>query len=226
VIVGRAEILPQAVDTMTAAQLARRRRLTDAVIEMIDQVGPEQLQMRDVAQRSGVALGTAYRYFSSKDHLLAAAWAEWQRSLTDRVRAEVGLVAARDQAGAPAGRDAGRDAEWAAGGACRRVLSFLDRELRAFQRHPNFARLVSYVDASPDPFASAELSGLSGDNSATLAALMDGVPPEIVQPATIAINATLGAGLTAWTVGRITFADLGRQVEAVTRLVLGPHDHG
>ena len=80
---AKEETLPQPVSTMTAAQLARRRRLTDAVIEMIDQMPPDQLQMRDVAERSGVALGTAYRYFSSKDHLLAAAWADWQRRLKE-----------------------------------------------------------------------------------------------------------------------------------------------
>src|SRR6185369_13213894 len=114
---------------MTPAQLARRRRLTDAVIQMIDQVPPDQLQMRDVAERSGVALGTAYRYFSSKDHLLAVA---------------------RDQArdGAPTS------------GPCTRVLGFLHRELRAFQRHPNFARLFAQVEVATDPFASEELAGL------------------------------------------------------------------
>ena len=203
------EILPQPVSTMTAAQLERRRRLTDTVIEMIDQVGPEQLQMRDVAERSGVALGTAYRYFSSKDHLLAAAWADWQRRLTDRVRAEVG-------------RDRARKAD--TGGPCTRVLAFLHRELRAFQRHPNFARLVAYVEASSDPFASEELAGLSEDNGAVMAALMDGVPEHVARPAIIAIQSTLGVGLTAWTAGRLTFADLVRRLEDVTRLVLGPYD--
>ena len=37
--------------------------------------------MKDVAERSGVALGTIYRYFSSKDHVAAAALLEWARSL-------------------------------------------------------------------------------------------------------------------------------------------------
>ncbi|MCK9898356.1 TetR family transcriptional regulator [Frankia sp. AgB32] len=203
---------------MTAAQLARRHRLTSTVIEMIDQGGPERLQMRDVAERSGVALGTTYRYFSSRDHLLAAAWVEWQRRLTDRVRVETG------HADPGAGDGGGREGDGDRAGACRRVLGFLDRELRAFQGHPNFARLVAYVEASPDPFACAELAARAGDNADMLAALMGGVPAEVVPTATIAINATLGAGLTSWTVGRITFADLRDQVEAVTRLVLGPYD--
>ncbi|WP_054569885.1 MULTISPECIES: TetR family transcriptional regulator [unclassified Frankia] len=207
---AKEETLPQPVSTMTPAQLERRRRLTDTVIEMIDQMGPEQLQMRDVAERSGVALGTAYRYFSSKDHLLAAAWADWQRRLTDRVRAEVSRDASRNRS--------------APGGACTRVLSFLSRETRAFQRHPNFARLVAYVEVSGDPFASEELAGLRSDNYATLMALMEGVPADVVRPAMTAINATLGSGLTAWICGRLTFADFSRQLEEVVRLILGPYD--
>jgi TetR/AcrR family transcriptional regulator, cholesterol catabolism regulator len=180
------------------------------VIEMVDQVGPEHLQMRDVAERSGVALGTAYRYFSSKDHLLAAAWAEWHRRLTDRVRADVGRENARQPAGG--------------GGAASRVVAFIHRELRAFQRHPNFARLVAMVEASPDPFASEELAALGADNTATIAALLDGVPPHVMRPAMTAINATLAIGLANWTTGRLTIADVFRQTEEVTRLVLGPYD--
>jgi AcrR family transcriptional regulator len=213
--VAKEETLPQPVSTMSAAQLARRHRLTDAVIEMIDQVPPDQLQMRDVAERSGVALGTAYRYFSSKDHLLAAAWADWNRRLTDRVRGEV----SRDQARGVGAADDPPD-----GGACTRVLGFLHRELRAFQRHPNFARLVTHVEVASDPFASEELAGLADDNRTVMVALMSDVPPEVARPAMTAINATLASGLVSWTAGRLTFPDLVRQIEDVTRLVLGRYD--
>jgi AcrR family transcriptional regulator len=38
--------------------------------------------MRDVAACANVALGTIYRYFVGKDHLLAAALVEWARDLS------------------------------------------------------------------------------------------------------------------------------------------------
>jgi TetR/AcrR family transcriptional regulator, cholesterol catabolism regulator len=53
---------------MTSRQLIRRARIIEAVIDLIADVGADAVQMRDVAQRSGVALATVYRYFSSKDH--------------------------------------------------------------------------------------------------------------------------------------------------------------
>ncbi len=190
---------------MGQSQLARRARLTDAVIEMVGEYGPERLQMRDVAERSGVALATAYRYFSSKDHLLAAAWADWQRRLTDRVRSET--------ASGPKRGDAGETV-------ADRVVAYVHRELRAFQRQPNFARLVVYVQASTEPFASEELAALGTDNMTVLRSLMDGVPEEVARPAGKAINAVFGTGLASWITGRIALSEVFTSVEEVTRLVL------
>ena len=39
--------------------------------------GYDAAQMRAVALRAEVALGTIYRYFASKDHLLAATMVDW-----------------------------------------------------------------------------------------------------------------------------------------------------
>ena len=76
--VERSESVVSMAD-MTSRQLIRRAKVIEAVIDLIAEVGAEALQMRDVAQRSGVALATVYRYFSSKDHLLAAALEDWQK---------------------------------------------------------------------------------------------------------------------------------------------------
>lgn len=62
---------------LSANQADRRRRVIAAAVELASEGGYELVQMRDVAARAGVALGTIYRYFESKDQLLAAALAEW-----------------------------------------------------------------------------------------------------------------------------------------------------
>jgi AcrR family transcriptional regulator len=54
-------------------QAARRRRVVDATLRLADKGGFEAVQMRDVATEAGVALGTVYRYFSSKERLLLEA---------------------------------------------------------------------------------------------------------------------------------------------------------
>ena len=56
---------------------ARRTRVIEAAMRMAHEGGYEAVQMRAVADRSGVALGTIYRYFSGKDELLIAGLHGW-----------------------------------------------------------------------------------------------------------------------------------------------------
>src|SRR5919112_3269787 len=60
-------------DLGSAAQRDRRRRILDATITLASQGGFDAVQMRAVAEQADVALGTLYRYFPSKIHLLVSA---------------------------------------------------------------------------------------------------------------------------------------------------------
>ena len=62
-------------DLGSAAQRERRTRILDAAIALASTGGFEQVQMRAVAEQADVALGTLYRYFPSKIHLLVSALA-------------------------------------------------------------------------------------------------------------------------------------------------------
>ena len=46
-------------------------------VRLAEQGGFEAVRLRDVASHAGVALGTLYRYFGSKDHLMASALLAW-----------------------------------------------------------------------------------------------------------------------------------------------------
>src|SRR5215472_8637953 len=60
-------------DPGSAAQQMRRKRILDATLALASQGGYDAVQMRAVAERADVALGTLYRYFPSKIHLLVCA---------------------------------------------------------------------------------------------------------------------------------------------------------
>ena len=62
---------------LTDRQAERRARVLRAAIELAAEGGYDGVQMRAVAERADVALGTVYHYFSSKDHLLAESLSEW-----------------------------------------------------------------------------------------------------------------------------------------------------
>ncbi len=57
-------------------EAARRQRGLRAALELAGEGGYDSVLMRAVADRAGVALGTVYHYFSSKDHLLAESMIE------------------------------------------------------------------------------------------------------------------------------------------------------
>ncbi|HUO47197.1 MAG TPA: TetR family transcriptional regulator, partial [Acidimicrobiales bacterium] len=117
--------------SLTRAQEARRQRVVDAAMELGLEGGYEAVQMRDVAARAHVAMGTVYRYFSSKDHLLAATLLHWVEQLDLRLSQMP-----------PRGRTP-----------AERVIEVLDRALRSMGRQPRLVAAVFASLASADPMA-------------------------------------------------------------------------
>ncbi len=117
------------IETLTPNQAARRERVIDAALELAAEGGYDAVQMRDVAGRAQVALGTIYRYFSSKDHLLAAAQVELWRDQAERFlqRPPEGATAAD------------------------RVVTVLERAMRGAEREPRRTAALVTATSSPDP---------------------------------------------------------------------------
>ncbi|WP_424536027.1 TetR family transcriptional regulator [Sphaerisporangium viridialbum] len=63
---------PVSSGVRTRSQLQRRKRIVQAAAALASRGGVEAMQMRTVAERAGVALGTLYRYFPSKMDLVVA----------------------------------------------------------------------------------------------------------------------------------------------------------
>jgi TetR/AcrR family transcriptional regulator, cholesterol catabolism regulator len=187
---------------MTSRQLVRRAQLLEAVIDLVREVGPGALQMRDVAERAGIALGTVYRYFSSKEHLLAAALCEWQERLARRV---LSPRAAEEEA---------------SGDLTERVLSYVRKEVRGFARNPKIAELMVQVHVSSDPYAREALARMTAINDEVMVKLLAGVPPERAQTIRYALGSILISSLVSWVTGRETLAELTHRVEAVTLMAL------
>jgi AcrR family transcriptional regulator len=78
------------VRAIPASQRARRERILDAAMELATEGGYDAVQMREVAERADVALGTLYRYFPSKVHLLVSAMGRTFQALQESVRIDDG----------------------------------------------------------------------------------------------------------------------------------------
>lgn len=185
---------------MTSRQLIRRATIIEAVIDLIADVGADAVQMRDVAQRSGVALATVYRYFSSKDHLLAAALEDWQKRLTRRIIASRGGRTERDPLPG--------------------VLDYLRRAQRAFYRNPEMTALMLQTARATAPEARAALDQMNRTNAEMFDRLLDGVAPEDIPNVTFGLNGALSNALAGVLAGMMTLEESLNRVEWVARALL------
>ena len=112
------------------AQRERRSRMLDSAMRLAADGGYDAVQMREVADGAGVALGTLYRYFPSKVHLLVAA-------LANQFEAAEAITASRPIVGATAHE---------------RVMKILGRTTVALQKQPQLTealvRSFMFADAS------------------------------------------------------------------------------
>jgi AcrR family transcriptional regulator len=184
---------------MTSGQLARRAKIIEETIGLIAEVGADAVQMRDVAQRSDVALATLYRYFSSKENLLAAALQDWQKRLTRRILT----------AGGPTNSDP-----------LPGVLDYLRRAQRAFNRNPEMTALMLQMMRSTDPEVKSAIDEMERTNVELFNRLLVGVAPELIPKVSFGLNAALSAALAGFRARRLTLDESLDHVEWVARVLL------
>jgi AcrR family transcriptional regulator len=184
--------------TLTGAQAARRQRVIDAAMELGAEGGYDAVQMRDVAARAQVAMGTVYRYFSSKDHVLAAALAGWAQALEGRL------------AQAPPRGETSVD----------RVVDVLRRAVRAIDRQPRMmAAMVSAV-SSLDPGAVSSQHELDATMERIIRRAIGEPAPAEVGDIIRIIEHVWFSSLLSWMNGRSDVQSMGSELEVAARLLL------
>lgn len=187
------------VATLTKSQAARRDRVIRAALDLGSTGGYDAVQMRDVATTAGVALGTIYRYFTSKDHLLAAAMVEWVHDLERRVGQR------------PPKGDTVAD----------RVTDVLRRASRAMEKEPKLSAAVVTALLSPDRGAAACQEDVSAAMTRILSnALGRDFDPEFQSEITRTLGHVWFSSLIGWVNGWSGIDKVGDEVERATHLVL------
>jgi AcrR family transcriptional regulator len=183
---------------LTRAQQARRQRVIDAAMALGLDGGYDAVQMRDVAAQADVAMGTVYRYFTSKDHLLAAALVYWVEQLAVRIEQHP------PQGDLPADR----------------VLDVLDRALRAMGRQPRLVAAVFTSLSSPDPGAVGCQQQITLLMEGIIAGAMgDPVVPDMSERARM-IGHVWYSALVGWINGWSTMARVYDELAVSVRLLL------
>ncbi|WP_405580948.1 TetR family transcriptional regulator [Streptomyces sp. NBC_01190] len=189
---------------LTERQEARRRHILDASTRLACRGGFDAVQMREVAEISGVALGTLYRYFPSKVHLLVATMEDQLRLLRRALRARPPAAAA------PADRAA----------------ETLLRAFRALQREPQLADAMVRALIFADRSVSVQVATVSRLTSTIIvdaigpgAAGQDAEPGGALLSAVRVIEYTWHAALVGWLSGRTTVAQVTADIRTVCGLL-------
>ena len=188
----------EAAPALTRNQEARRARVIDAAMRLAADGGYDAVQMRDVATTARVALGTIYRYFSSKDHLLAAVLVEWSQDLQGRLNQRPSRAAEPVE----------------------RLVHVVRQATRAMERQPLLAAALVTAISAPDP----AVSGCQADTTAImvelLSAPMDGVEPELRAGIVRVLSHVWFSALIGWVNGWSNVGQVGDELEAAARLLL------
>ncbi len=198
------DVTPPAAPPLTERQEARRRRILQATARLAGRGGFDAVQMREVAESSQVALGTLYRYFPSKVHLLVA-------TMRDRLEHLHGTLRKRPPAG---------------GTPAQRVAETLMRAFRALQREPQLADAMVRALNFADRGVHAEVDLVSRRTTAIILDAMGQEAPGAEQLAAVrVIEHTWHSALIAWLSGRASIAQVQADIETACRLIdLPPTD--
>jgi len=183
----------------SAAQRERRKRILEATLALASKGGYDAVQMRSVAERADVALGTLYRYFPSKIHLLVAALTEEFERMQEKI----------DRKPIPGET------------ATERMMYVLSRVTRTMQRDPMLTEAMTRAFMFADPSAAAEVNTVANQMVQMFTrAMHDGEP----SADDIAIARVIGdvwlSNLVAWVTRRATTDDVASRLELSARLLL------
>lgn len=195
--------MPEATEQLTKSQAARRQRVIEAAMELGAEGGYDAVQMRDVAQRANVALGTIYRYFVGKDHLLAAALVEWALDLERRVSQRP-----------PRGETI-----------ADRLADVLRRATRAMEREPRLSAAVVTALSRPDP----QVAECQEEVSRIMFRIQSVAFPADFDPELRSrVNRALGhvwfSSLVGWVNGWVGIGEAGDELASAIHLILDQYD--
>lgn len=183
----------------SAAQRDRRRRILEATLHLASKGGYDAVQMRTVAERAEVALGTLYRYFPSKIHLLVSALAFEFEKIQDRLERK------------PIPGDTPHE----------RMQFVLNRVTQAMQREPQLTEAMTRAFMFADPSASAEVNAVAHlMEDMFTRAMHDGDPTADDRAKARVIGDVWLSNLVAWVTRRASANDVVNHLELASRLLL------
>jgi TetR/AcrR family transcriptional regulator, cholesterol catabolism regulator len=190
--------------TRAAETAARKRRLLSAAADLAAEGGYDAVQMRDVAARAEVALGTLYRHYASKDQLLLAALADQAATLRERL----------DQR-PPRGEEP-----------ADRVADVLRRATRALERQPRVTHAMVTAMSVSDDSAAPVKQEINETLRAIIVDAVGAAPVPDLDDIVRVLGSVWFAELTFWSGGLTDAAAMADHLARAAALLLASREHG
>src|SRR5690606_38320047 len=134
------------------------------------------------------------------EHLFAAVMQEWGASLDKRLR-----------------RDPLQGDDVAA-----RLTDLMDRIITAFERRPQFFRLMVIMDSTPDEHARELMDGFRTRATSTMGEPLDVLAPVDAKAVLDVVNAVLSSLLRSWVAGTLPMSEVRRRMSRSIELIFSP----
>jgi AcrR family transcriptional regulator len=165
----------------------RKDRILDVAIALAEEGGFENVRQRDVAAKAGVALGTLYKAFRSKEDILSAALERDARDLERRLSKHPVKGDSREE----------------------RACAFFDMMTRRMCSRPHYARAVLRAVSSGEPEVAGNVVAYYGRMTGAVIGAMRGTGRLLDSPPVSEAEVTLAtmlqqlwfAALVGWSAG-------------------------
>jgi AcrR family transcriptional regulator len=179
----------------------RRDKIIDVAIDLAEAGGYENVRQRDVADQAGIALGTLYKSFISKEHILSAAIEREADELERRIKAKP-----------PAGETA-----------AERLQALFRMITRVMCQKPKYARAVIRAMASGQPEVAAHVHAYQGRMNEIIASVMQAKAPDAdknVSMLPTLLQQVWFASLVAWSAGILSQAEVNTHMDQAIELIM------
>jgi AcrR family transcriptional regulator len=188
---------------------ARRDKILDVAVQLAEEGGFDNVRQRDVAAKAGVALGTLYKSFRSKEDILTAALEREAEMLERRMEAKPAVGSTRVD----------------------RVDNFFSIVTRGLCRKPKYARAVLRAMASGEPEVAGKVAAYQERIAGLIIAAMRGVgrlsysdakasPPTKKEAASaFALQQYWFASLVGWSAGLNSVNDVVSQIRMMATVL-------
>jgi len=179
----------------------RRDKIIDVAIDLAEAGGYENVRQRDVADQAGIALGTLYKSFISKEHILSAAIEREADELERRIKAKP-----------PAGENA-----------TERLQALFRLITRTMCQKPKYARAVIRAMASGQPEVAAHVHAYQGRMNEIIASVIQAKGADAdsrVSMLPTLLQQVWFATLVAWSAGILSQPEVNTHMDQAIELIM------